>query len=1109
MKTKNELTPMQSKAIKHGKGNALVSASAGSGKTFVVIERIIRLILEEKVSISEILAITFTKLAASEMKDKLKGALTKKYLETGDVTLKSQLDLINNADISTIDALCSKIVKKYFYLIGVDANFSVLEDSKKKILQDLAIDSVFDTLYEEKDSEFLSLIPIFSNGRSDRGLKKVVKELCSYCEAEDGFESIKQKTINTYENAFELATSEFKPKILSLAEKYLEDFTYLRDCFVEDKVRHVYCDVLANAMSLLLKTDDYFSFFNKFNKIDLSLPRTKCPDGEYRAVLSEVVTAFKKNFKSVITVFNVNVEEEKLRLKNSLSLVLGLINLTYKYKLEYEKLKAEENAYDFADVESFCLTLLRREDIQTEIKNTYKYVFVDEYQDVNAVQEEMISLITNDNAFLVGDSKQSIYAFRGCNPLYFKQKNDEYQSGSGTVIPLDNNFRSSNSVITAVNDIFSRIMKEDFGGTDYSKNLMVYGNGYEGEGETKIHVIAKPKKEEEQLPTREIYSVMNATELKEDEDVSAEVKKVLNLVSQSLLSKYYDVKEKRYKDVEFKDVCILLRSIGCESSLGEKIVHELIKNGVPVSSTVKKSIGEYPEIKVLVNLVSVLVCADRDVPLATVMLNLYNFSEDELCSIRETGGLSSKISFYSCVKTFSRGNNDLSKKCAEFLSWLSQKRLIAEFLPISEVLTEILNESGYLAKNIASPFGEARQKRIERFIAEGVVGGKKLRLNEFEEHIDSVLEDLTLSESSGDNTVKVMTMHASKGLEFPIVIVAGVGKQFNDSDSKKAIVKDRELGLSVKYFNDGDMTYTENIVRHLMKYKLKKVLAVEELRLFYVALTRAKYALHITVNGELKDEFDVYSVNKMSDFITSDNPLIEYYDSVESEYNFKKKGTSVAGKEVSAKLTESIVESLSYKYPYANEIDVPVKSSVSDVNKAGDEEYFETTKEFGHSSAENGTAYHRFFELIDFYNYNGEKDLESFVEKGLMSKEQAGFIDANKVERILKLPIFNEIKDCNLYKERKFCHLIPASEVLNVNSSESVLIQGIADLIAVKNGEAILVDYKLSTIQNESDLVKAYSTQMKLYKNAIEKILGVKVKKVALLNVLQEKIVEV
>ena len=363
----------------------------------------------------------------------------------------------------------------------------------------------------------------------------------------------------------------------------------------------------------------------------------------------------------------------------------------------------------------------------------------------------------------------------------------------------------------------------------------------------------------------------------------------------------------------------------------------------------------------LVNLVSVLVCADRDVPLATVMLNLYNFSEDELCSIRETGGLSSKISFYSCVKTFSRGNNDLSKKCAEFLSWLSQKRLIAEFLPISEVLTEILNESGYLAKNIASPFGEARQKRIERFIAEGVVGGKKLRLNEFEEHIDSVLEDLTLSESSGDNTVKVMTMHASKGLEFPIVIVAGVGKQFNDSDSKKAIVKDRELGLSVKYFNDGDMTYTENIVRHLMKYKLKKVLAVEELRLFYVALTRAKYALHITVNGELKDEFDVYSVNKMSDFITSDNPLIEYYDSVESEYNFKKKGTSVAGKEVSAKLTESIVESLSYKYPYANEIDVPVKSSVSDVNKAGDEEYFETTKEFGHSSAENGTAYHRSF----------------------------------------------------------------------------------------------------------------------------------------------------
>lgn len=1110
MNNKNTLTLMQSKAISHGSGNALVSASAGSGKTFVVIERIIRLILEENVSVSEILAITFTKLAAGEMKDKLKEALTKKYVETKDARLKKEIDLINTADISTIDAFCSKIVKKYFYLLGIDANFSVLEESRKKILEKQAVDGLFERLYEEKNAEFLSLIPVFSHGRTDNGLKNAVKELYLYSEAENGIDYVREKTVFSYQNALELLTEEYSPKIKSLAKKYVEEFSYLGSLFVCDEKRKNYCDLMVELLNRLYQTDNYFEFFNNFVKTGLSLPSGKSKNLEFQAELTKTVQEFRKSFKDVITVFNIDVEEENEKLLNSLNLALSLIDLTKQYKMEFERLKAEENTADFNDVEKLCLSLLRREDISKEIKNEYKYVFVDEYQDVNAVQEEMISLITKDNAFLVGDSKQSIYAFRGCNPLYFKRKYDLYSNGSGAVISLDNNFRSSKSVINLVNDVFSNVMTEEFGGTNYFKNPMIYGGGYESDGLAQIHLIEKNEKQEVQLPERGVYSVMNATELKESEDVRDEVKLILNIVSNSLNQTYYDVKEKdatkRYKKVEFKDICILLRSIGTGSNLGEEIVSELIKNGVPVSSTVKKSISEYPEIKVIVNLISALVCAERDVPLATVMLNLYNFSEDELYAIREQGGQPLKSTFYSCVKNLSNKGGDLAEKCKRFLAWFNEKRLIAEFLPVGEVLNSILQESGYLAKTVASPYGKARLKRIERFIAESVQGSKKLRLNEFEEHVNSVLEDLTVSESSGDDTVKVMTMHASKGLEFPIVIVAGVSKRFNDTDSKKAVIKDRELGIAVKSFNDSDMTYSENSTRYLLKHKLKKVTAVEELRLFYVALTRAKYALHVTVSGELNETLDVYSVNKMSDFINKNNKFVSCESKFE-DFKFVNEGEAVAGKEITKDLTDSIVNSLSYRYPFKNEITLPVKSSVSDVNKGDDEEYFYTTKEFGSSSAENGTAYHRFFQLIDFNDYNGEKDLQKFVLQGDMDERQASFIDADKVGRILRFDLFKEIKDHALYKEYKFCHLVPACEVTGANSSEKVLIQGILDLVAIKDNQAILIDYKVSTVKDEKDLIKIYSTQMKFYKNAVESILGIKVKKVALVNVLKEKVI--
>ncbi len=1114
MEVKNNLTPMQEKAIMHGKGNALVSASAGSGKTFVVIERIIRLITLEGVSVDEILAVTFTKLAAQEMKDKLRSALTKKYLQTSDDWLKQQLELVSNADISTIHSFCSKLIKKYFYVLGVDYSSKVIDETEKLRFEERAISELFERLYDENDQSFLSLIPKFSTGRTDKGLKETVKYLYDYAESEGGIDKVEQKTFYTYENACSLLNLDYKEEVNKLSLDFLVQFNDLQKEFSEDLLRQEYSAKLSNFCYELSVATDYFEFFANYGDISFTLPSGKSRQKEVQTKLKAVVDKFRDWISSLNEVFCYSLPVLKERTSLSLETVKGLFDLTKKYGEEYQKIKLEENAVDFNDLEKLALQLLKNNDVRQEVQKTYKYVFVDEYQDVNAVQEQIINLISNNNAFLVGDSKQSIYAFRGCNPTFFKQKYQRFINGEGTAIFLDNNFRSAKSIINAVNGIFSSVMKEDFGGTDYAKNPMIYGGGYgEFDGEVRIHHILKGEKQQEETLKRGIYSVKNSTEIKKQREICPEAKLVINLVGEKLGKPYFDIKEKdeskRIKNVGFGDICILLRSVGSGSKLAEDIVSGLTELGVPVTSSVKKNIDDYPEIKVLVNLISLLSCAERDVPLATCMLNLFDFTENDLTTIRILGGESSKTSFYECVKTVASLDTILGNKVANFMAWLDNKRLIAEFLSGKEIVNSIIKETGYLAKVLALTYGERRVKRIERFLSESVQNGKKLKVWEFENHVEEVLEQLTIQESADEETVKVMTMHASKGLEYPCVIIAGTSKSFNSQDRRGSVISVRDFGVAVKSYYPENMTVLENPVRHLIKHRQKMQSAVEELRLFYVALTRAKCYLDVVVDMKsVEGNNSVYDVNRMSDFLRGGvAPVITYIDNEISLENTLE-GVAVVGVSTSVDLVDEMVKNLSYEYPYEKDITLPVKSSVSDVNKDNDEYYLRTDL-FGNSSSEKGTAYHRVFELIDFYNFGGQKEIERLVGDQLLLKEQADYVDASKIERILKLEIFNELKNYKLYKERKFCQLVPACELFDTDSKKQVLIQGILDLVAVKGDKAVLIDYKISTIEKDEDLIKAYKTQLKLYSYALEKILGVKVLGCYIIDVLKEKVLKV
>ncbi|MBR6737689.1 MAG: UvrD-helicase domain-containing protein [Clostridia bacterium] len=1106
--TNNEkltFTPMQEKAINHVHGNALVSASAGSGKTRVVIERILNLIENHGVSLENVLAVTFTKAAAEEMKDKLKTRLTKKYALTGDQRLKEQLSLVQGADVSTIHSFCSKLLRRFFYLTELDGKFEVIDELRADVLKQTAMEQTFEELYEQKDQDFFDLVTVFGKKRKDFELRLLVAKLYVFCIEEGGVNVVLEKTLKNYENpnkSLNIMIYESVIGTLKWVKTALENALPLLS---EDVKRKEFCAQLITLVKGVISTKSV----NDFGAYALIVEPLKAPGG--KIINEKASNVLKTSLKTIKTslinaveqVTNANSNED---LSGSKDLCVKLLNLTEKFSKTYANLKREENALDFNDLEQFTLELLQNPEVKEEVKNTYKYVFIDEYQDVNNVQEKIMLALQNDNLFMVGDSKQSIYAFRGCNPKHFVNKYYNYLNGAGTPISLDNNFRSAKKIIQTVNAIFSEVMSLDFGGTDYKTSPMIYGERYQGyEGESELHIVQTTKKVKEKLlEDRGVYSVIDSNLRTPSDNRVPEAQLVLNLVRENLGKDYYDPDEKKVKKVGFGDVCILLR--GMTNKLASQIVEELTKASVPVSSTVEVKIQDYPEIKLLLNLLSLLVCADRDVPLATVMKTLFKFTPNELAEIRYRVS-SGRKSFYECVLSAKNYSDNVGKKVALFLEWLDKKRLIAEFSGVGEVISQIIKETGYYAEIMASPFGSVKIKRIERFLAESVLGDKKFRAHEFEAHIKDTMSNLAISEATDDDTVKVMTMHASKGLEFPVVIVAGANAQFSSKDLSGSVIYSRDYGIAVQSFNVENMTVKENSARMVIKESVRRSTAVEELRLFYVALTRAKYKLIVTgtsndYNGNVLDY--KYDVKNYLGFIPNGAINTYYHTDLEllsSEVNDKE--TSVAGSDVDSELVSIIKGGLTYVYPHENAVNLPVKRSVSAVRASEDDEHYKTTAIYGDASAEKGTAYHRFLELIDFYSFNlGDK--QALLDSGKLTLEQFNAVDENKVKSILSLSIFDKIKGYKLYKERKFFMLVPANELGLSTSTEEVLIQGIIDLLAVKDNEAILIDYKLSTIESDSDLKKKYLTQMELYKMAIEKVLKLKVTTVCILNVLKE-----
>lgn len=1080
-----QLTDEQVAAIE-SRGKTIVSASAGSGKTFVMIEKLVDAV-SNGVDLDDVLAVTFTKKAAAQMKEKLRSAIIKRVENAGEekTRLKSQLSKIASANISTIHSFCARLIRTYFYALdGVDAGFDIIssDDAVARDLQARAADNLFERLYEEDDAEFKLLLSCFMKKRNDASLKRLLWEAYAEVRSVAHYTDILENTKNLYtgegfkevcESYFSTLKNKIAPLICAV-ERFKSQFPVTKKAANYEQ--------LFTEMVCALKIYETVGLFGAKPALTVSRkPVDAVEDKEAGALFKAFKDSLSKKYAALCP--DVETEEkEREKFFKSGEVAIAFSSVLLQLDREYAAVKADENKLDYNDLEHLTLQLLSDGGIKKEINSGFKYVFVDEYQDINPVQEEIISSLYGET-FLVGDVKQSIYGFRGSKSVFFSKKFENFEKGFGNALKLSSNFRSSDGVINFANGLFSKLMRPDTCGVDYKKTSVMRAGGQypAGYGEAKIHVFGKEEAEESEL---EVYSVLNGGQ---EARHTREGLAVLEIVEKELKSTHYDLNKGEYVPTQRGDICILTRKNKGDSVEG--IVRALTDQGYAVSGAQEANICELSEVKQILDILSLIDNAEQDVPLVTALLSpLGGFCEDELAEIRIAfQGVRPPLSFRKCCEKYSALPGDISRKLHIFGGQLQKLRDLADVLPTGELIDELLEtfglESGYGAG------GEIKVRNVLRLREEGA----SLPLAAFLQKIKAGGYDVSAPAPAPSDSIKIMSMHASKGLEFPVVIIADICKTFKGQDYSE-VPFDEKFGFAPKAYDRENMLAQKTVLRRLIKSRQDEEELFNELNLFYVACTRAMCNLHVLAETvKPYDEANFFDAKCYADLFDVREFLHEEACDL-TDFSAKEYGGSMLHTP-----DDTLVESIEERFmqPYANEIsvDLPVKSSASAILRVRDYEPHEATHVLfggeGETGTEKGTAYHRFLELCDFSKKSVE-EIESeklnFLNSGRISKEQFGLLNGEELAQILNMPVFADLRGATLYREREFLCRLKANEILETEAEDYVLLQGAIDLLAVGDFGVKIIDYKYSH-KTDEQLIKTYTPQLNLYKKVTAAIL--------------------
>lgn len=1246
-----KFTEDQQRVIDLRNCNILVSAAAGSGKTAVLVERIVELVSgsgcdsARAVDIDRLLIVTFTNAAAAQMRERITKALSDRVeAEPDNEHIKKQLMLIHNAKIMTIHSFCLYLIKNHFNDIGLDPDFRTADEGEIRLLKQEVLSELLEEQFALGRQEFTDCVEYFAYDGREKRLEELIERLYTF----SGSYPFPEKWLRQHRMDYHVETFEELVKTEWFAGMMQEISALLQECKEQEKAALKMCEepdgpyfyaaeleqdqeliagleqelasvvqtasepeqsVASAEMDSSVAKDAFEALAARVQGISYARMAPK-KDDSVSAEKRELVKAMRERVKSLLGTlsekyFASGPKQWLAECRQADAALCELVDLALLFGERLTEKKREKNLLDFEDMEHLALQILLKEeengqmvpsDTALEYREQFVEILIDEYQDSNLVQEFLLQSISGEddgrfNRFMVGDVKQSIYKFRLARPELFLEKFATYQKEDGNCVRVDlkQNFRSRHEVTDCVNDLFLQLMHRELGGVEYDADAALYpaaqfpeADGEAADAREKDVALGGEEKQGSAVPVSTACEASIARSPYEPELCIAAISgekgedpkeleakmiagKIREIVGKLLVR---DSESGQLRPARYQDIVILLRTTSGWDETFKKILEE---NAIPVFVTSKTGYFAATEVQTVLNFLRVLNNPLQEIPLFGVLKSvLFGFSDAQLATLRaldETG----KRCLYDCVKLaagegesvegsvgYGSGSNgadaSLREKCCSFLSFLNRYREYAVYLPIHKLMEQFLEETGYLYTVSALPGGVQRRINVEMLLTRAESFEKTsysglfhfIRYMEQLEKYDIDYGETGASDENAD-VVRIMSIHKSKGLEFPVCFVSGLSKRFNRQDSVAPVLMDMDLGLAIDWVDPTARIRHTTLKKNVLARKLNADSMGEELRVLYVALTRAEEKLILTgtckedklpredaVQGaygysalrlqEASSYYDLVlpawqSVGRRLQICTQEELLQAELVRASLGYNSRQKLFEEAGKEPEA-AELALCERLQKPYAHENLAGLFVKTTVSELKKEGMQEeaaegltlfpeeevvpylpQFVREQEETVSGTTRGSAYHRLLEIFPFERQETwtAAKIRTVIEEckadRRLSEEYAAAINVYKIRAFLQTPLAARMakaaRSNRLHREQPFVLGLSANR-LNTDfpEDETVLIQGIIDVYLEEEDGIVLADYKTDLVKDPKELILRYRVQLDYYEEALVRLTG-------------------
>lgn len=1161
----------------------LVSAAAGSGKTAVLINRMIEKVLaeEDPISVDELLVVTFTNASAAEMRHRMANALERAVADNPESThLRKQLRLINKAQISTLHSFCLQVVKQYAYLLEIDPGFRIAGDTEAALLRDDVLEAVLETAYEGQGAEAVyRLADSFTSDRSDQAMEVLLSKLYDYSRVHPDPEAWLEQVPALYNvpasstvdelpfiDDLKLTIRHALDEALQLTQEGLELALQPDGPNVLEVTFKTDAEVIRTAIVSLEDSWDSLYNFSKTFKWEkaATIRKDSCdPDiaEEAKARRNEVKKIVSGLFDAYFTRSPKRLLEE---MREMAPMMKTLVELTQLFAEQYKAMKIDKALVDFSDLEHYALEILMDEGkpsvIAEEYQSRFKEVLVDEYQDTNLLQETILNLVKSGgerdgNLFMVGDVKQSIYRFRLAEPMLFLGKYARFRydaKDAGLRINLTANFRSRKEILDGTNYIFSQIMGERVGEINYDEAAALKAKAPYPEQPIpiKLALIHEPETEEESAAEDLGKSQWEAR------FIAKKIKGMMD--SQTMVN---DPWTQQQRKLEYRDIVVLMRSMTWSGDF----VDEFKMAGIPLYAELRGGYFEALEVMIMLNTLRVIDNPYQDIPLASVLRAPFvGLKENELAEIRLAAP---QASFYEAVKTFMRAGTGIDPAAAEklqrFVLQLEQWRNLARRGSLAELIWQVYLDTNYYEMAGAMTNGKQRTANL-RALHDRALEYEKTSfrgLFRFLRFIDRMRErgdDLGTAKSLSEkeNVVRLMTVHKSKGLEFPVVFFAGTGRSFNEMDFRKSYLFDQDYGLAVKAVNpDTRIEYTSLpflAVREMKQLQMK----AEEMRVLYVAMTRAKERLFLTASvkdiDKLVEKWKVGTNDVLlPDFMRSRakgyldwiGPAVARHPDAEDQLNINGNlldhssrfhieiiesqtllpgivdlGELLEDKSSAEDYQQLVNERFNYHYPHQRAVEKRSKQSVTEMKRLQmlqrldePESFIQTAKpkktKLLHrpdfmmdkqlSAADVGTAVHAVMQHIPLDRTMTASEIKEFIDSlvgmEILSPAEGEVVSVKEIERF-----YTSETAARLRLAKNIKREVPFTYAKKDVDGDHQIIQGIVDCLFEEQGGWVLLDYKTDRVTNignvTDEMAERYSVQLTVYQEAVESILRIPIK---------------